>query len=206
MKRIYITAIPLDSNFPIKPMQAPPANYRTRRESAASCYPITPIIADTAEEGDEIKVIAVRQRNSEHSENLEIFRRELDSLQIPYTLTDLTMQETQQKDQLIGLFEALITAMESDACYYACTTFGTKTYPLVLSSALHYAEKILDHTQVKGIYYREVTREHGEVRAAAQYDVSALFTLDSIIDLAAQNEISDKAAFIRLLLHPDREV
>ena len=33
--------------------------------------------------------------------------------------------------------EALTDAMESDACYYADATFGTKTYPLVLSSALH---------------------------------------------------------------------
>ena len=57
--------------------------------------------------------------------------------------------------------------MESDACYYADATFGTKTYPLVLSSALHYAEKILDDTEVCGIYYRELTpgKRPGQERA-----------------------------------------
>ena len=206
MKRIYITAIPLDSNFPITRHLAPPVNYKMHTELKPSYFPITPIIADTVQEGDEVKIIAVRQKNSDHSENLDIFRREVDALGLPYTLVDLTMGENQQKDQLIALFEALIANMEGNACYYACTTFGTKTYPLVLSSALHYAEKLLDDTQVKGIYYRELTRENGVTKTAAQYDVSALFTLDSIIDLAAQSDIRDKQAFVHLLLHPEEEV
>ena len=77
----------------------------------------------------------MRQVNSPRSENLEVFRRELDSLGRPYTLIDLTTPENQQRDGLLALFEALTDAMESDACYYADATFGTKTYPLVLSSA-----------------------------------------------------------------------
>lgn len=205
MKRIYITAIPLDSNFAITPYAAEPVNY-TQTTTRPTCYPITPILADTAHDGDEIKVIAVRQVNSPRSENLEVFRRELDSLGRPYTLIDLTTPENQQRDGLLALFEALTDAMESDACYYADATFGTKTYPLVLSSALHYAEKILDDTEVCGIYYRELTRESGQVRNARQYDISTLFTLDGIVDMAADAELTDKKAFIKLMLHPDREV
>lgn len=138
MKRIYITAIPLDSNFSISRYAAEPANYRPQKPVRPYYYPITPVIADTARQGDEIKVIAVRQKNSPHSENLEIFRRELDGLGLPCALTDLTTPENQQRDGLLALFEALTGEMESDACYYADATFGTKTYPLVLSSALHY--------------------------------------------------------------------
>ena len=96
--------------------------------------------------------------------------------------------------------------MESDACYYADATFGTKTYPLVLSSALHYAQKILDDTEVCGIYYRELTREHGQVKTACQYDISALFALDNLVDLAASEDMRDKKKFIKMMLHPDREV
>ena len=118
---------------------------------------------------------------------------------------DLTVPETQQKNALLDLFEALTGCMEPDACYYACVTFGTKTWPLVLSSALRYAEKLLDGTEVKGVYYREITRKAGEQTGVAQYDVSALFTLDSIIDLAAGAGVEDRQAFLRLLLHPDRE-
>ena len=205
MKRIYITAIPLDSNFAIKPYDAEPVNYdqKTRMKSH---YPISPILADTADPGDEIKIITVRQKNSLYSETLEVFRREIDSLGLPYTMIDLTTPENQERDGLLTLFEALTNEMEDDACYYADATFGTKTYPLVLSSALHYAEKILDSIEVSGIYYREITRENGEVKACRQYDISTLFTLDAIVDMAADSEISNKRDFIKLMLHPDREV
>ena len=107
---------------------------------------------------------------------------------------------------LLTLFETMTDAMQDDACYYADATFGTKTYPLVLASALRYAEKILDDTEVCGIYYRELTRENGQVKTARQYDISTLFTLDGIVDMAAGEDIADKRAFIKLMLHPDREV
>ena len=190
MKRIYITAIPLDSNFSISRYAAEPANYRPQKPVRPYYYPITPVIADTARQGDEIKVIAVRQKNSPHSENLEIFRRELDGLGLPCALTDLTTPENQQRDGLLALFEALTG----------------ETYPLVLSSALHYAEKILDEVEVCGIYYRELTREDGKVKSVQQYDISALFTLDGIVDMAAEDDLPDKKKFIRMMLHPDREV
>ena len=54
MKRIYITAIPLDSNFAITPYAADSVNY-TQTAAQPTCYPITPILADTAHPGDEIK-------------------------------------------------------------------------------------------------------------------------------------------------------
>lgn len=205
MKRIYITAIPLDSNFAIAPYAAQAANYQ-QTYTAPSCYPITPIIADTARPGDEITVLAVRQKNSPRSDNLDAFRRELDTLGTPCTLIDVTTPENQQRDALLTLFETLTDAMQDDACYYADATFGTKTYPLVLASALRYAEKILDDTEVCGIYYRELTRENGQVKTARQYDISTLFTLDGIVDMAAGEDIADKRAFIKLMLHPDREV
>lgn len=206
MKRIYVTAVPLDSNFVLEKYPTNPVNYATKRPLPACYFPITPVIADTAREGDEIRVIAVRQKNSEHSKNMQLLRGELEELGLPFTITDLTTDESQHRDQLLTLFEALINCMESNACYYACTTFGTKTYPLVLSSALHYAEKMLDDTEVMGVYYRELTRENGQVKSAMQYDVSVLFTLDRIIDMAANSEIQDKQAFMRLLLHPEQEV
>ena len=194
MKRIYITAIPLDSNFAITPYAADSVNY-TQTAAQPTCYPITPILADTAHPGDEIKIITVRQVNTPHSENLEVFRREVDGLGFPYTLVDLTTPENQQRDGLLALFEALTDVMESDACYYADATFGTKTYPLVLSSALHYAEKILDDTEICGIYYRELTRENGQVKNVRQYDISTLFTLDGIID-RIEEELGQKVTVI----------
>ena len=53
---------------------------------------------------------------------------------------------------------------------------------------------------------RELTREDGKVKSVQQYDISALFTLDGIVDMAAEDDLPDKKKFIRMMLHPDREV
>lgn len=203
MKRIYITAVPLQSNFLLTPKLALPANYVMNHDPRPSAYPIIPILADSVQEGDSVKVIAVRQQNEERNQNLELLRQELDELALPdCTLVDLTVPETQHKDQLLALFEQLTDELEENACYYACATFGTKTYPLVLFSALRYADRLLSHTEIKGIYYREVKRRNGVEQEYHQYDVSALFRLDSIVDMAADTDLSDKRGFVRMLLNP----
>ena len=203
MRRIYITAVPLQSNFLLTPRVAQPANYTMHAPMQAAAFPIVPVLADTVQEGDSVKVVAVRQCNELQNGNMDLLRRELDALALPdCTLVDLTVPETQHKDQLLALFARLTDCLEPDACYYACATFGTKTYPLVLFSALRYADRLLPGAEVKGIYYREVTRRDGVEDQFRQYDISALFRLDSIVDMAADTELGDRAAFVRMLLDP----
>lgn len=203
MKRIYITAVPLQSNFVLTPQLARPENYTMHTELRPAAFPIIPVLADTVQEGDSVKVIAVRQQNEPHNANRDLLQAELDALALPdCTLVDLTVPETQHKDQLLDLFQRLTDCLEENACYYACATFGTKTYPLVLFSALRYADRLLPGTEVKGIYYREVKRRNGVEQEYHQYDVSALFRLDSIVEMAADTELSDKRAFVHMLLNP----
>ena len=156
-------------------------------------------------EGDSVKVITVRQKNAPENRNMDILRREIGALGLPdCTICDVTVGETQEKDALLALFGALVDAFEEEACYYACITFGTKTYPLVLFSALRCADKLMRDVEVKGIYYREITRSEGRETGARMYDVSALFTLDSIADLAADGVTGDAREFLHLLLDPAR--
>ena len=51
MKRIYITAIPLDSNFVVIPYAAKAANYQQTYNQPTG-YPIVPVLADTARRHD----------------------------------------------------------------------------------------------------------------------------------------------------------
>lgn len=107
MKRIYITAIPLDSNFAIAPYAAQAANYQ-QTYTAPSCYPITPIIADTARPGDEITVLAVRQKNSPRSDNLDAFRRELDTLTFTQAMrTAVAKFDTTSGKEFLAYFDAI---------------------------------------------------------------------------------------------------
>lgn len=205
MKRIYVTAVPLESNFVLEPKYAEPANFSLRNAPREAAFPIIPVLEDTVREGDSVKVIAVRQKNAPENRNMDILRREIGALGLPdCTICDVTVGETQEKDALLALFGALVDAFEEEACYYACITFGTKTYPLVLFSALRCADKLMRDVEVKGIYYREITRSEGRETGARMYDVSALFTLDSIADLAADGVTGDAREFLHLLLDPAR--
>lgn len=205
MKRIYVTAVPLESNFVLEQKYAEPANFSLRNAPRAAAFPIISVLEDTVREGDSVKVIAVRQKNAPENRNMDILRREIGALGLPdCTICDVTVGETQEKDALLALFGALVDAFEEEACYYACITFGTKTYPLVLFSALRCADKLMRDVEVKGIYYREITRSEGRETGARMYDVSALFTLDSIADLAADGVTGDAREFLHLLLDPAR--
>lgn len=206
MKRIYITAVPLESNFVLAPVRPDTANFALPQQPARAAFPITHVIAATMQEGDSAVVIAVRQQNAPENANLRLLQQELQSLALKdWVLRDITIPENQQRDELIALFEKLAEAFEENACYYACITFGTKTFPIVLLSALRYAERLLQNTQIKGIYYREFVRRGSTVQTVRMYDVSVLFTLDGIVDMAAHLGVTGQKDFIRFLLMPKED-
>ena len=201
MHRIYFTAVPLASNFLLESQPIHPVNFRLDTRLRQAAYPIVPILESSMRPGDTATVVAVRQTNDGENPNRELLRRELEGLNLTgWTLQDLTVREGQDKDLLLGLFGQMIGCIRDDACYYACMTFGTKTYPVVLFSALAYAEKIRRNTQVCGIYYQEILRQQGRTRAVNLYDVTALFTLNSLVDMVAEMDCTDKDGMIRRML------
>ena len=201
MKRIYLTAVPLESNFVLEHKRVCPVGFALPGAPEQAAYPITPVIAATAEPGDDVLVITVRQTNAARNANMDILRAELDALGLQrLRFKDLVMPESQDRDVLTDLFRMLIEAAEPDACYYACMTFGTKTFPIVLFSALSYVDKIVPETEIKGIYYQQIRRERGVTADAQLYDVSSLFLLNSVVDTVAAIDGTDPAALIAALL------
>lgn len=201
MNRICFTAVPLESNFVLETMPLNPVNFKLDTKLTETAFPIVPVIDATLQPGDTATVVVVRQKNDSRNRNMDILRRELESLgRSNWTLRDLTVPESQNKDLLLGLFAEMIGCMQDDTCYYACMTFGTKSYPVVLFSALSYAEKIRRNTQICGIYYREVLRQQGQTRTSHLYDVTALFTLNSLVDLVAGMDCDSKDRMIREML------
>ena len=155
MKRIYFTAVPLESNFVLERKPVRPVGFELPGAPETAAFPIVPVIAATADPGDDVLVVTVRQTNEPHNANLDILHRELDALGLQrLRFRDLTMPESQERDVLTELFRLLIGAAEPDACCYACMTFGTKTFPVVLFSALSYIDKVVPNTEIKGIYYQ----------------------------------------------------
>ena len=200
MKKIYITAVPLDSNFILKPQEIECVNLDLRTDAQLT-FPISRLIQATMQPDDEALVITVRQTNESGKENMNSLKQDLETLQIPYRLEDITTPENQNKSDLMELFKRLAKAIEPQTCVYADSTFGTKSYPIILLAALNYAEKIKE-CELKKLIYQEQRRgplTHGTYL----YDVTALYYLNGIVDALHQSDagVEEKEALLDTLLN-----
>lgn len=204
MKRIYFTSIPLDSNFSVelKPLQ--PVNFSITTRIKEYAYPIIPIIDSTMREGDACKVIVFRQTNRPESANYDLFRSEFEALNLPdYEIVDVTVDENQSIDLLLGLYKKLLTYTENEACYYADMTFGPKTFAIILFSVLTYIEHILIETEVMGIYYQDINRSDGKIRDAYLYEVSAIHSLNAIAYGLTDAPDGERETLFNMILNPN---
>ena len=200
MKRIYYTAIPLQSNFLLRDAVPEAVNFRLLDRTPRK-FPILRILGQTMEPGDEACVVVVRQSNDQENPNYGAFLQELEELHIPdVRVQDLVLEESQSRDVILSMFKSLMGTLENHACYYACITFGTKIWPLVLQSVLNYAGKMLPDTQIKGIYYQEALWENGQILKHRIYDMSILQSLSNVVDLVAESGGENPEAAIELLL------
>lgn len=203
MKRIYITAVPLPSNFILGPQNVECVNIKLRTDNQL-IFPISRLIEATMQTGDEAEVITVRQTNDSGDENLNRLKQDLTALHIDYQIKDITTPENQNKDALLELFKRLAQAIDPQCCVYADSTFGTKTYPIVLFAALNYAEKIKE-CELQCLLYQEQRRDMQTHKATGTYlyDITSLFYLSSVVDALNQSEASfeEKDALLGSLLN-----
>lgn len=200
MRRIYFTSVTLNK---LSPSANTPANFTFSDPACAAptVFPIIPVIRDTMQPGDDAKLIVVRQQNDAHNPNFDQLQAELDALALPVELVDITCAESQDKDVLLPVYKAMIHAMEPNAAYYGCMTYGTKTFPCVLFAALAYAEKLLPHTTVEGLYYREVQwGANHEMKISRLFNTTALYHISSIVDTVSNMDCDNKLEMIDMLL------
>ena len=200
MKRIYFTAIPLQSNFILEPCVPEPVNFKLQ-DTSLRRFPIIRIMSQTMQPGDEAVLVIVRQKNSEHNPNYDAILEELKGLHLEHVeVKDLSLEESQDRNVVVGMFRSMLDVLEDNCCYYACLTFGTKIWPLVLTSVFNYAEKVLEDTHIEGVYYQEALRENGKIVRHRLYDMSVLFALNSVVDMMAEDDVINKESAIRTLL------
>lgn len=203
MKRIYITAVPLPSNFILKPQKVECVNLDLRSDDQL-IFPISRLIEATMRDGDEAEIITVRQTNASGDENMNRLKQDLAALHIRYQIKDITTPENQNKDALLDLFKQLAQAIDPQCCIYADSTFGTKTYPIILFAALNYAEKIKE-CELHCLMYQEQRRDAQthETTGTYLYDITSLFYLNSVVDAMSQSEasITQKDALLDSLLN-----
>lgn len=200
MKRIFISSIPLESNFVLKKQPIKCINLQLREDDGL-IFPISRLIEAVMEPGDEALVITVRQKNAPEDKNFRNFKDEVAALGFPYQLVDITMPENQLQTDLAGAFRSICKAIQPNCPLYADSTFGTKTWALLLSAAIQYAESIKG-CEIRQVIYQEQKRSAGVAVSTSIYEISTIFQIQEVVRVLAASggSIEEKDALLDALL------
>lgn len=190
MRKTFITNISLQSKGDLLKLLYQPKGFQLKNNRETS-FPIIPVIAECQEEGDEIKVLAIRPDNLDTPDNYAVFLEELSGLGISESqVAEISVAEDQRDSVSLDLLLRIMDEIPDESLVYGDITFGTKPMSAVLLYAMSFIEKMKD-CETDGIYYGEVKRESGRMVGAALYDLTAFKLLGDVIEQMKHLEIRD---------------
>lgn len=148
-------------------------------------YAINTVLAQTIHAGDEIKVILIESRGGDNagSKNAKLFMDELNELNtcgasIKYEIIPSLFVETKEKFK--DLYKSLIKNLENGCELSADVTFGPKSLPLMIFSAMQFGEKFFD-CSIGNVIYLKAEFEGKKFKEGSQmiYDYTPLYMLNS---------------------------
>ncbi len=148
-------------------------------------YAINSVLAQTMKADDEIKVVLIQTKGGDNAgaKNIKLFMDELESLNkcgASITYEVLASQFDENKIKFKNLYAHLIKTFEKDAELYADITFGPKSLPLLVFSAMQFGEKFFDCTIGNVIYLKAEFKNNQYVEGSQMiYDFTPLYMLNS---------------------------
>ncbi len=192
MIKTYITVISSHTSKDLLKLYYHPDAFELKNNRETH-FPIVSIIADDYEQGDEVKVLAIRPDNLDTPANLSLLQEELLELNIEKScIKELVVEENQRVAVGLKLLMSILEEIPDDSVVRADITFGTKPMCVILQYALSFVERLKD-TEVEGIFYGEIPRENGcpVLERATIYDLTAYKVLGDVIDDIQELEIGD---------------
>ena len=148
-------------------------------------YAINAVLAKTLKVGDDIKIVLIETKAGDDAgaKNAQLFMNELNEINtcgasITYEVIPSSFLET--KDNFKGLYKKLLKILENDAEISADITFGPKALPLMIFSAMQFAEKFFD-CSIGNVIYLKSEFKNGKVDEKSQVicDYTPLYMLNS---------------------------
>ena len=183
MKKIIICSIPMRENVE-KTVYI--SNDLSLPVSERACkYPVNSFLSQTIEQGDEWKVILLvkKDRNANYKKNTEDFRKEMEEIcgcsgaKAEYVVIDTDFdQEKETHEQVMG---RLVDEIEVGAHIISDITYGPKDLPIIIFSALNFAEKFLE-CAIKNILYGKAEFKDHKIVSSEICDMISLYYLSSV--------------------------
>jgi hypothetical protein len=208
--KTFITTIPFqgkgrDGSDLLTPVTYVPAG-NSRLEYGETRFPIVPVINGYAEQGAQIRVLAILTDGENFKHNFDTyFAPEITALaaQNGYDFGGIEIinaPDDEGIDSQLKLFTDIIAKIGDGAEVHACITYGTKPTPIVQTMALNYAYKLKKDVSVGCVVYGRFTHKDGGYNTGIIYDTTALFYMDGIVNRLAEMKAPNPERAIRAML------
>ncbi len=150
-------------------------------------YPINAYLEKNVDAGDELKFILLlkKDENGYYSRNRKVFEEELaevnSALGANIELVTIETDFSQKRAIHEELMGKIIDEIEEGTHLLADITFGPKDLPIIIFSALSFAEKFLG-CEIDAIIYGQASFEDGHPVNTKICDMSPLYYLNSVTD------------------------
>lgn len=173
--------------------------------SRAVHFPINAFLEETLKPDDEIKLVLLT-KNDEYSQakkNAETFLNEIKEVnegigaKIRFTVIDTAFSQEQAVHE--ELMTSIVDEIDVGSHILADITFGPKDVPIVLFSALGFAEKFLK-CEIDNIIYGQASFKDGKATNTKLCDMVPLYYLNSVTDTINCEEPEKAKHMLKTLL------
>ena len=183
MNKIIICGIPMkdrvDPSIYVSDDKSIPASSRQ------VYFPINAFLEETMRRDDSIKflLLAKKDRHGNYKKNLHRFKEEFEAVNaeigasVDYVVIDTEFSEEKSvHEKLMG---NIVDELEIGAYVLVDTTYGPKDLPIVIFTALNFAEKFME-CQIDNIIYGKAEFMNGKAVNTKMCDLAPLYYLGSI--------------------------
>ena len=183
MNRVIICGIPMKEKVDIviysSDDRSIPASSRRVR------FPINAFLEETMKSGDNIRFLLLVKKDGygHYKKNIDLFKEEFESVNAEigasadYVVIDTEFSEERSvHEKLLG---SIVDELEIGAHVVVDITYGPKDLPIVVFTALNFAEKFLE-CRIDSIIYGKAEFADGKVADSKICDMSPLYYLGSV--------------------------
>lgn len=167
-------------------------------------FPLIPVINAYAQQGEEIRVIAITPETIPAHTHLEEFKEELDELKaekgfVCRGVESIPVTYAGDVNTQIEIFQKLLPYMENDDMLYGCLTYGNKPMPIAELMGIQYAYRALQNVSIECLVYGEL--DHSLESAPMRiFDITALIQLDELVRVLAEKKVKEPVKVINMVL------
>ena len=168
-------------------------------------YPVNAFLEETLKPSDELKIILLVKQDphGSHEHNIGLFKEELANAnvsigaKVSYSVIDTDFSQSKSvHEHLMG---RLVDEFDIGAHVIADTTYGPKDLPIVIFTALNFAEKFLK-CEIDNIIYGQASFADGHAVDTKLCDMIPLYYLGSITNTIHCIEPEKAKSMLKALL------